>query len=72
MRVIIIHNRYRYQGGEDAVFQAEAELLSQHGNEVQQLVFDNKDISDSFDKYLQGLRGIYNVGSALTLQKLIK
>ena len=72
MRVIIIHNRYRYQGGEDSVFQAEVRLLSEHGNEVRQLVFDNKDISDSFDKYLQGLRGIYNVTSALTLQKLIK
>ena len=72
MRIIVIHNRYRYQGGEDAVFQAEVRLLSERGHEVHELIFSNKNIPDSFDKYLQGIRGLYNVSSALTLQKLIK
>jgi glycosyltransferase involved in cell wall biosynthesis len=71
MKIIMIHNRYRYQGGEDAVFQAESLLLTQWGHIVRQMVFDNKDIPDNFEKYFQGLRGIYNVGSALALQKLI-
>lgn len=68
----MIHNRYRYQGGEDSVFQAEVQLLSSHGHEVNQLIFDNKDIPDNFNKYLQGFRGIYNVNSALTLQRQIE
>jgi glycosyltransferase involved in cell wall biosynthesis len=67
----MIHNRYRYQGGEDAVFQAESQLLRHHGNEVEQLVFDNKDIQNNFDKFLHGIRGIYNTKSALRLRKLI-
>ena len=72
MRIIVIHNRYRYQGGEDAVFHAEVRLLLERGHEVHELIFSNKNIPDSFDKYLQGIRGLYNVSSALTLQKLIK
>ena len=67
----MVHNRYRYQGGEDAVFQAESRLLSDHGHIVHQLVFDNKNIPDSFDRYVQGIRGIYNADSARILQKLI-
>jgi glycosyltransferase involved in cell wall biosynthesis len=31
LTVILIHNRYVYRGGEDTVFEAEAELLEQHG-----------------------------------------
>lgn len=72
MRIIMIHNRYRYQGGEDSVFQAEVQLLFGHGHDVDQLIFDNKDIPDNFNKYLQGFRGIYNVSSALALQKRIE
>ena len=67
----MIHNRYRYQGGEDAVFQAESQLLRHYGNQVEQLVFDNKDIPNNFDKFLHGIRGIYNIKSALRLRKLI-
>lgn len=29
--IILIHNRYMHRGGEDAVYEAEAELLEQHG-----------------------------------------
>src|SRR5689334_22136545 len=34
MRVLILHNRYRQQGGEDSVVFAEAELLRKHGVQV--------------------------------------
>ena len=68
----MIHNRYRYQGGEDAVFLAESQLLAHYGNAVEQLVFDNRDFPDNLNKFIQGFRGIYNVKSALTLRKAIK
>lgn len=72
MRIIVIHNKYQYPGGEEAVFQAESEMLRQHGNAVEQLIFDNKDIRGSLDKFLTGIRGLYNTKSARDLQDLIQ
>jgi glycosyltransferase involved in cell wall biosynthesis len=34
LRVLIAHNAYQYRGGEDAVVDAEADLLRRHGHEV--------------------------------------
>lgn len=45
MRILAAHNRYRQAGGEDAVFQAEVELLRAHGHEVVELCVDNREIS---------------------------
>lgn len=47
MRVILVHNRYQRYGGEDAVFDMEANLLRGHGHEVREIVFDNADIPDN-------------------------
>ncbi|HID22078.1 MAG TPA: glycosyltransferase family 1 protein, partial [Planctomycetaceae bacterium] len=41
MRVLVVHNRYREAGGEDAVFRAEAALLRSRGHEVVEFVEDN-------------------------------
>jgi glycosyltransferase involved in cell wall biosynthesis len=43
-RVLILHNRYRQPGGEDAVVAAQAELLRQHGHAVRVLEKDNREI----------------------------
>ena len=45
MRIAIVHNRYQQQGGEDAVFEAEASLLERHGHEVTRVLFDNRDLA---------------------------
>jgi glycosyltransferase involved in cell wall biosynthesis len=47
MRVLSVHNRYQQRGGEDVIFEAEAELLAAHGVEVERLEFDNRSISAS-------------------------
>jgi len=39
--ILVVHNRYRQSGGEDAVFEAEADLLAGHGHRVERLVVDN-------------------------------
>jgi glycosyltransferase involved in cell wall biosynthesis len=44
MRVLSVHNRYQQRGGEDVIFEAEAELLAAHGVEVERLEFDNLEI----------------------------
>ena len=43
-RVLILHNRYRQPGGEDAVVAAQAELLKQHGHAVRVLEKVNREI----------------------------
>lgn len=44
--VLLVHCRYQERGGEDVVFDAETELLKEHGHPVDCLVFDNHDIPD--------------------------
>ena len=44
--ILIVHNRYRQAGGEDAVVEAESELLAGHGHRVDRLVVDNDAIPD--------------------------
>jgi glycosyltransferase involved in cell wall biosynthesis len=71
MKVVMIHNRYKYHGGEDAVFQAESAMLTRYGHSVEELVFDNKEIQSTWDKILLVVRGIYNSKSAAELEKVI-
>ena len=47
MRVLLVHNRYRQRGGEDAVFEAEGALLESASVPVDRLLMDNAEISDS-------------------------
>lgn len=41
MRVLVLHNRYRQAGGEDAVVRSETAMLREHGVEVIEPEFDN-------------------------------
>jgi glycosyltransferase involved in cell wall biosynthesis len=44
MRVLFVHNRYRLPGGEDAVVDAEIELLRSRGHEVEVYIRDNHEL----------------------------
>ena len=44
MRILIAHNRYRQQGGEDVVVEAEMAMLREHGHEVMLYGRDNAEI----------------------------
>lgn len=48
MRVLIVHERYRHRGGEDAAVDAEVELLARSGVEVELLLEDNRLIPGGF------------------------
>ncbi|MEX1241865.1 MAG: glycosyltransferase [Cyclobacteriaceae bacterium] len=71
MKILLIHNKYKEAGGEDAVFQAEADLLARNRNIVETMVFDNGDIKTYWDKLLSGLRVIYNPVSARQLESKV-
>jgi glycosyltransferase involved in cell wall biosynthesis len=45
--ILIVHNRYRQPGGEDAVVEAEASLLRAHGHHVSLLEVGNDDVRSS-------------------------
>jgi glycosyltransferase involved in cell wall biosynthesis len=50
MRVLIVHNRYQQQGGEDAVVSSEGNLLADHGIEVETLEENNDAITGFMGK----------------------
>ena len=45
MRILLIHERYQYAGGEDIVFEAEKALLTAHGHEVAVYERNNEEIN---------------------------
>lgn len=47
MRILLVHNRYLFRGGEDTVFEAETEMLRANGHEVRHFIKDNHDIGES-------------------------
>ncbi len=46
MKILLAHNAYLHRGGEDAVAEAEAELLSRHGHQVLLYRRDNRDLAE--------------------------
>ena len=46
MKVLLAHNAYLHRGGEDAVAEAEADLLRSHGHEVLLYRRDNRDLAE--------------------------
>lgn len=71
MRILLIHNKYKQAGGEDSVFKLESELLVQHGHQVEQLVYDNSIIKTFYQKFISGLKTMYNPGSAKVIKRKI-
>ena len=53
MRILIVHNRYHYLGGEDAVVDAESRLLQKNGHKIQLWLADNKNLSSGTIKKIK-------------------
>lgn len=68
MKVLMMHNYYQQRGGEDAVFEAECQLLQSFGHTVETLTVHNDAISGTLKKLQTGLQTIYSLPS----KKLIK
>jgi len=60
MKVLLVHNRYQQQGGEDSVVEAEAQILSDHGAQVELLKADNDDIRGVLGKIKASLDVVYS------------
>ncbi|MEA1989592.1 MAG: glycosyltransferase family 4 protein [Pseudomonadota bacterium] len=60
LKVLILHNKYKIPGGEDAVVTHESSLLEQMGHLVKISYFDNDDISGLKQKISTGLNAVYS------------
>src|SRR5438046_2005655 len=61
MKLLLVHNRYRYSGGEDEVFRRESELLLAGGHHVLEYTRDNAEITETgiLDKAKLGMRTLW-------------
>ena len=60
MKVLIVHNKYRFEGGEEIVVENEIKLLKQNGHEVFTYIVDNKTISGPLGKIKSAFSSIYS------------
>ena len=44
MKILTVHNKYKFRGGEDESREAEDRLLVSKGHEIRQIIFDNRTI----------------------------
>jgi glycosyltransferase involved in cell wall biosynthesis len=60
MRILLCHNRYQQEGGEDAAVAAELSLLQEHGHEVKFHEVDNDAITGVVAKLRVGITAAYS------------
>jgi glycosyltransferase involved in cell wall biosynthesis len=71
MRILIAHNRYQQQGGEDIVAANESRMLAEHGHEVKFLGMDNESIVSVAQKLRAAGGAFYSLGSAHSVKAAI-
>lgn len=71
MKILTVHNRYKYRGGEDESREAEDALLTRNGHEIRQIVFDNAQI-DSRNAFKTGLQATWSPSSYTRIRESIK
>lgn len=71
MKILLVHNRYLQYGGEDAVFEAETNILRQKGHTVEQLTFQNVALEGLWNKVKTSFTSIYNFASAKKMNQMI-
>lgn len=72
MRILFVHNTYRYAGGEDVAVKQEIELLEKNGHRVELVTFHNEVRSGIISKIKFASSSLYNRNSYKRLQKKIE
>ncbi len=72
MRILFVHNKYQYRGGEDTTLESERLLLLAKGHDVEVLEFDNYNIKGLSAKIRTGISSFYNGQSARKLASSIE
>ena len=71
MRILLLHNYYQQSGGEDRVFEAESNLLSERGHEVIRFTRSNDEIKNRFPGRSLA-DAVWNRGVAAELRVLLR
>jgi glycosyltransferase involved in cell wall biosynthesis len=71
MRVFQVHNEYQYPGGEEAVVEAEYNMLKSYGHEIKQWVVNSSTIknSDFFTKTKLSFQSIWSMDAYVKMKK---
>ena len=72
MRILFIHNRYKFRGGEDVAVEMEASILQNNGHATRTILFDNDEIGSAGSKLSMGIKAIYNRDSASIVENAIR
>jgi glycosyltransferase involved in cell wall biosynthesis len=70
VRILFIHNRYKYAGGEDFAVESQEALFLEKGDEVKILQFDNSEISNG-SALMAGVNSVYNAPSKNLVDEVI-
>jgi glycosyltransferase involved in cell wall biosynthesis len=71
VRILLVHNRYLQRGGEDAVFEAECDLLRAAGHEVFEHVLSNAD-TVQMNRAQLAVTAIWSSRSRRTIAQLVR
>ena len=71
MRILLAHNRYQQEGGEDQSFAAEAAMLRDRGHEVIEYTTHNRAI-DGMNHVALALRTVWNATTYAELRRLFR
>ena len=71
MRILAVHNYYQRRGGEDSVFEKEASLLEQNGNQITRFTVHNREIA-AMNAIRAGLGTLWNPAVYAQLRRVIR
>ncbi len=73
-KILLVHNYYKQAGGEDTVFQNEAELLKSHGHEVVLYTRNNSEIGrlNVLQKMLLPFSAVFSIKTYCEVKKIIR
>jgi glycosyltransferase involved in cell wall biosynthesis len=72
MKILFIHNRYQYRGGEDTTVEMEKDTLDAQGHQTRLLEFTNDGIQSLGSRISAGWRSFYNPASVRLLKEELK
>jgi glycosyltransferase involved in cell wall biosynthesis len=72
MKILIVHNRYQQQGGEDTVVAAEEWLLRSNGHQVELFQADNDHIQGALSAGLVAVQSIYSFSGKRRMHEALR
>jgi len=72
MKILIAHNYYKEQGGEDVVFESERDLLKSAGHDVHTLTVSNDTITSPLSNLMTAIRSAKNPVGVASMARAIR